>query len=163
VDYQELYHRVKTRLVEPLGLADKDFTRVNPSTDELSEFARDPEGKVDSLIHEVNTLLTKIQSSREDVHIKNNKILTELQDKLAAENESYNKTKGKLIAQRDRVLGLRARLESIQALEPDELKNCFAVGVVKIEKHSDIQGRESPFRVWKRGESKVDRCIVLDL
>ncbi|MCB2171900.1 hypothetical protein KQH65_04095 [archaeon] len=144
VDYKELYQRVRTRLLEPLGLDLNEVTRVTPSTEELREFARDPEGKVDSLIKEADSLISKIKTSQEEVHAQNNKLISELQAKLEAEEEDLNKAKSELIKQLENIdadkvaqyqerLKLKTRLDSLSALEPDELKNCFAVGVVKTD------------------------------
>ena len=60
VDYKELYQRVQTRLVEPLGLSEMKLERVTPSLQELREFARDPVGTVDSLIVEARSLIAKV-------------------------------------------------------------------------------------------------------
>ncbi len=124
VDYKELYQRVQTRLIEPLGLGGKEVERVTPDVEDLREFSRDPEGTIDSLIKEAESLINKIKTNQENVHIKNNAIISELEQKLAeAEDEAS-------AAFQER-LGLKVKLDSISALEPEELKNCFAAGIVK--------------------------------
>jgi len=142
VDYKELYQRVQTRLVEPLGLGDVKVERVTPGVEELREFALDPEGKVEDIIDEATILLDKIKASQEDVHVQNNKLVGELQKRLDEEQGKLEAAKAELLKELNNIdeeklkkwnerLALRARLESIEALKPEELKNCFAVGVVQ--------------------------------
>lgn len=124
VDYKELYQRVQTRLIEPLGLSGKEVERVTPDVEELREFSRDPVGIIDSHIKEAESLISKIKANQENVHVKNNAIISELEKKLAeAEDDAQ-------AAFQERV-GLKVKLDSISALEPEELKNCFAAGIVK--------------------------------
>ena len=142
VDYKELYQRVQTRLVEPLGLSEMKLERVTPDADELKAFARDPVGTVDSLIIEARSLIAKVNEVKESVHVKNNHLISELQKKLEAEETDLNVVKSSLIEDLENIdaekiskfnerLGLKAKLDSITALEPTELKNCFAVGIVQ--------------------------------
>ena len=142
VDYKELYQRVQTRLVEPLGLSEMKLERVTPEADELKAFARDPVGTVDSLIIEARSLIAKVNEVKESVHVKNNHLISELQKKLEAEEVDLNVAKSSLIEDLENIdaekiskfnerLGLKAKLDSITALEPTELKNCFAVGIVQ--------------------------------
>ena len=126
IDYKELYQRVQTRLVAPIGLDGMNVEQVTPNPEELKEFARDPYAVIDSLVTESNKQLDGIRASRENVHVENNKLVSELQEKLQViEDEKtveYNKR-----------LSLKTKLDSISALEPEELKNCFAAGVVKTD------------------------------
>ncbi|MCJ7732044.1 hypothetical protein MUP51_06975 [Candidatus Bathyarchaeota archaeon] len=144
VDYEELYQRVRTHLLEPLGLDISKVARVTPNPIELRAFSQEPELKVDSLIKEAESLLSKIKASQEDVHNQNNKLISELQEKLEVEDEDLKAAKSlfleqlqsidaEKVAQYQERLKLKTRLDSITALEPDELKNCFAVGIVKTD------------------------------
>ncbi|MCW4049168.1 MAG: hypothetical protein NWE89_05460 [Candidatus Bathyarchaeota archaeon] len=126
VDYKKLYDKIRTQLVEPLGLSDMTVARTTPSVDELKAFALDPESKVDEIIDEAALFVEKIKASREEVHVQNNNLLEELKKKLEAIDEEKTR-------KWDNQLALLARLESLQALEPEELKSCFAVGIVKNE------------------------------
>ena len=182
VDYRKLYQRVQTHLLEPLNLDINKVTRVTPPTEELVKFSRDPEEKVDSLIKESENLISKIESIKEGVHVENNKLISELQAKLATEEEEYNDAKAKLLEQLkeadaeklekyQELLKMRTRLDSVSALEPDELKNCFAVGVVDtdfipqmneyLKRHPDtyskaskLSNKESLLFVFGNEESK---------
>ncbi|MBN2334968.1 hypothetical protein JXL21_05370 [Candidatus Bathyarchaeota archaeon] len=142
VDYRELYQRIQARFVEPLG--EMKVERVTPSVDELRSFSLDPVGKVESIIKDASVFIDKIEASEEDVHVRNNRVVEELQKKLALEKANLEDAKAELAKQletideekvkyRDQRVALKARLESVQALEPEELKNCFAVGVAKTE------------------------------
>lgn len=144
VDYMELYQKVQARLLEPLGLNIRDVTTVTPEIEELRDFARDPEAKVDSFIKEAENLISKIEDSQEDVHAQNNKLISELQERLEAEEKDLNEAKSQLLVQLENIgseklakyekrLKIKARLDSVSALEPDELKNCFAVGIVQTD------------------------------
>lgn len=142
VDYKELYQRVQTRLVEPLGLSEMKLERVTPSLEELREFARDPVGVVDSLIIEARSVITKVNEVKESVQVTNNNLTSELHKKIEAEIAELEDAKSGLIENLENIdadkvakfnekLGLKVRLDSITALEPKELKSCFAVGIVK--------------------------------
>ena len=126
VDYKKLYEKTRTRLLEPLDLNIHDVQKVTPSKEELQDFARDPEGKINSLIEETDSLINKIKVSKEEVHVQNNRLISELQEKI--EGIEAEKT-----AKYEEGLKLKTRLDSVSALEPDEMKNCFAVGVVKTD------------------------------
>jgi len=144
VDYKELYQRVQTRLVEPLGLSEMKLERVTPSVQELKDFARDPIGKIDSLIAEADSLIHKIKDAQESVDIQNSKLVAELKKKLASEEADLGGAKSQLIetlenlvaeksAKKNEILALKARLMYLQALEPEDYKKSIAVGVVKTD------------------------------
>jgi vacuolar-type H+-ATPase subunit I/STV1 len=126
VDYKELYERVQTRLIAPIGLDGMNVEQVTPNPEELKEFARDPYAVIDSLVTESNKQLDGIRASRENVHVENNKLVSELQEKLQVIEDEKT-------VEYDKRLNLKTKLDSISALEPDELKNCFAAGVVKTD------------------------------
>jgi len=126
VDYKELYTRVQTRLVAPIGLEGMNVEPVTPNPEELKEFARDPYAVIDSLVTESNKQLDAIRASRENVHVENNKLVSELQEKLQVIEDEKT-------VEYDKRLSLKTKLDSISALEPEELKNCFAAGVVKTD------------------------------
>ncbi len=138
VDYEKLHDRVQTQLVEKLELDKMDVERVTPSQNELRAFSANPEEKVEQIIDEAAKLTDLIQEKRENVHQKNNKLVEELQEKIEEEKQKYEETRDELIQAKDREISVKARLESVRALEPDELKNCFAVGIINNEAISDM-------------------------
>ena len=82
VDYKKLYEKTQTRLLEPLDLNIHDVEKVTPSKVELQDFARDPEGKINSLIEETDSLINKVKVSKEEVHVQNNQLISDLQEKI---------------------------------------------------------------------------------
>ncbi len=107
-----------------LALILHKVTRVTPNTQELRDFAREPEAKVDSLIKEADSLISKIKASQEDVHNQNNKLISELQAKLEVEEEDLKAAKSQLLEQLQNIdaekvaqyqerLKLKTRLDSI--------------------------------------------------
>lgn len=144
VDYKELYQRVQTRLVEPLGISEMKLERMTPSVDELKDFARDPIGKVDSLILEADSLIQKIRKAQESVNTQNSRLAAELKGKLTSEEANLGDAKGQLLktlenlveektAKHNEILALKSRLTYLQALEPEDFKKSIAVGVVKTD------------------------------
>jgi len=182
VDYKELYQRVRTRLVEPLGMGAMTIERVTPGVDELRDFSLDPEGKIEKIINESTQLIDRINEKQEDLHAQNNRLVEELNRKLEKENQELETAKGQLLKQLkdidedklrqwDEAVALKARLGSIEALKPEELKNCFAVGIVDKEtvprmaeylkrypdtyhRASDISEKESLLFVFGSEESR---------
>ncbi len=131
VDYRMLYNRVNTSYKEILDMVDFSVERRTPPLEELREFTLDPGGKVDAIINEATSLIEEVEEKRERQQLENEKLVKELQAKLDAERERFEKEKEKLVGElADRVL-LSSRLESLQALEPEQFKSSFAVGVVK--------------------------------
>ena len=126
VDYKELNQKVQKYLVEPLGLSEMKIEQMTPGVEELKEFSRDPVGKVDALIAEAEDLISKVKEVKESVHVKNNMLISELQEKLQSIEEEKE-------AKYQERLKIKTKLDSLAALEPDELKKCFAVGVVKTD------------------------------
>lgn len=148
-DYRQLYQRVRARFGELLG--NLEVKPVTPSVDELRSFSLDPEGRVDAIIEEASALLGKIEASEEDVHAQNSILVDELQKKIAVEKAALDTAKEKFSKQleeineekarfREQHMATKARLESVQALEPKELKNCFAVGVVQTAVMPKLEG-----------------------
>jgi vacuolar-type H+-ATPase subunit I/STV1 len=144
VDYKELYQRVQTRLVEPLGLSEMKLERVTPSVEELKDFARDPTGKVDSLIAEADSLINKIKKAQERVNVQNRDVVSELNGKLESEESELNEAKSKLLetlekavaernAKHSEVLSIKAKLVYLQALQSEDYTKSIAVGVVKTD------------------------------
>jgi vacuolar-type H+-ATPase subunit I/STV1 len=144
VDYKELYQRVQTRLVEPLGLSEMKLERVTPSLEELKEFSRDPVGTINALIEDADILIQKIREAQESVNSQNSRLAAELKGKLTSEEADLGDAKGQLLktlenlvaektAKRNEILALKSRLTYLQALEPDDYKKSIAVGVVKTD------------------------------
>jgi vacuolar-type H+-ATPase subunit I/STV1 len=130
-DYKLLYNKINNRYNELLKMGDVVVERKTPSIEELREFTLSPEGKVDAVIDEATSLIEEIKEKQEQLHLENNRLVKELQAELDVARDEFEEEKGKLVGKlADRVI-LSTRLESIQALEPEQFKSSFAVGVVK--------------------------------
>lgn len=130
-DYRILYNKVNTRYEEILKMGDFVVERKTPILEELREFTLSPEGKAEAIIDEATSLIEDVKEKQERQHVENARLVKELQAKLDVEREKFEKEKAELVGKlADRVI-LSTRLESIQALEPEQFKSCFAVGVVK--------------------------------
>jgi vacuolar-type H+-ATPase subunit I/STV1 len=130
-DYKLLYSKINNRYEELLKMGDVVVERKTPSIEELREFTLSPEGKVDAVIDEATSLIEEVKEKQERLHLENNRLVKELQAELDVARDEFEKEKGKLVGKlADRVI-LSTRLESIQALEPEQFKSSFAVGVVK--------------------------------
>jgi len=130
-DYKLLYSKINNRYEELLKMGDVVIERKTPSIEELREFTLSPEGKVDAVIDEATSLIEDVKGKQERLHLENNRLVKELQAELDVAKDEFEKEKGKLVGKlADRVI-LSTRLESIQALEPEQFKSSFAVGVMK--------------------------------
>lgn len=130
-DYRFLYNKINNRNDELLKMGNVVVERKTPSIEELREFTLSPEGKVEAIIDEATSLIEEVKEKQEQLHVENNRLVKELQAELDVERENFEKEKGKLVGKlADRII-LSTRLESIQALEPEQFKSSFAVGVVK--------------------------------
>jgi hypothetical protein len=130
-DYKILYNKINNRYDELLKTGDVAVERKTPSIEELREFTINPERKVDSIIDDASSLIEEIEEKQEQLHVENNKLVKKLQTELDAEREKFEAEKQKLLGKlADRVI-LSTKLESIQALEPEQFRRSFAVGVVK--------------------------------
>jgi vacuolar-type H+-ATPase subunit I/STV1 len=131
VDYRFLYNKINNRYDELLKMGNVVVERKTPSIEELRDFTLNPEGKVDAVIDEATSLIEEVKEKQERLHLENNRLVKELQAELDVARDKFEKEKGKLVGKlADRVI-LSTRLESIQALEPEQFKSSFAVGVVK--------------------------------
>jgi len=116
-NYKELYQKIHPRYLQLLELSDDEFKRVTPSTDEYNKFVLNPESEVNAVLEKnealfftYNDIIEKQDIARAHIIEKQNQELKKFGDELRAR---------------------RVKLESVRALEPEELKKCFAVGVVK--------------------------------
>lgn len=108
IDYRglyEKYHEAYQGLMER-GLP--EYPIIDASIAELREFTEEPEGTVDSLLTELNEFTNRL-------------------DEAKAEQEVGQREREK------RLLEMRARVERVRALQPEEFKACLAVGVVDLQ------------------------------
>lgn len=126
VDYKKLYQKVHSRYMEIEEIAEFETGLQKADLRELRAFSLNPELYIDDLIEELDTQIAA------------------LKERVSA----YQKERQELI---DKRIELRVKIDSIRALEPEELKRCFAAGVVKkdiisqlevyLERYEDISYR----------------------
>jgi vacuolar-type H+-ATPase subunit I/STV1 len=104
VDYKGIYEK----LHEEYQILEKaslfDLESTYLATEKIKEFTEDPNGQVDIYISVFKEIQDKIKAA-EDKHEEREKLLLET----------------------------KARLESLRALNPDELKSCLTVGLVDLQ------------------------------
>ncbi|UCH57715.1 MAG: hypothetical protein JSV18_02035 [Candidatus Bathyarchaeota archaeon] len=108
IDYKGLYEKYHEAYQ---GLKERgipDYPIIDASVAEMREFTEEPEGTVDSLLTELNEFKNRL-------------------DEVTAEQEAGRREREK------RLLEMRARVERVRALQPEEFKRCLAVGVVDLQ------------------------------
>ena len=115
INYKALYDEIHPRYVELSELSDHEIKRVTPSIEEFRSFTAAPEAEANAILEKLGSLLTQTKEIRENYDIEMRQVIDEL---ARAREESA---------------GVKAKLESVRALKPEELKSCFAVGVVRDE------------------------------
>ena len=109
IDFKSLYEKY---LEEYRNLEDEgffDLEGVYPSTEKLREFTENPDGEIDSILAVFKKVKEKIKEAK-DKHEENEK----------------------------RLVDIKARLESLRVLQPEELKTCFSAGILDLEVQSQI-------------------------
>ncbi len=150
IDYSTLYQKLHSRYLELMGMIEKPVERRRPDLEELRVFAVSPESELQGLFNELDRLISQLKLKKEDQSRISNALLEELQSDLDELNEEYKGKREDLLREisgieaeraqlREEYLALRARVESIQALTPEEFKRCFAVGVVKNEQIPQLE------------------------
>ncbi len=119
INYKAIYDEIHPRYLELSELSDHEIKRVTPSIEEFRSFTAAPEAEANAILEKLRSLLTQTKEIREAHDNEMRQVIDELQ--------------GEAARARDESAGVKAKLESVRALEPEELKSCFAVGVVKDE------------------------------
>ena len=104
VDFKGIYEK----FIDEYQILEKaslfDLESTYLATEKIKEFTEDPNGQVDIYVS----------------------VFKEIQDKIKAAEDKHEESEKLLIE-------TKARLESLRALEPDELKSCLTVGLVDLE------------------------------
>lgn len=129
-NYKALYDEIHPRYLELSELSDHDIKRVTPSIEEFRSFTAEPEAEANAILEKLGSLLTQTREVREAHDNEMRQVIDELQGEVARQEREW-RAKEESIA--DESAGIKAKLESVRALEPEELKSCFAVGIVKDE------------------------------
>jgi vacuolar-type H+-ATPase subunit I/STV1 len=130
VDWKGLYSKIHTRFTELKNLGNLRIEYSIPDTEGMKRFILGPDSVISSVTEDLDGLIVELKDKHEEKFGVGNKLVEELQSKIMQESKAYEELRREYV---DEQRGLMARLESVQALEPEELKKCFAVGVVKNE------------------------------
>lgn len=149
VDYKTLYKNIHAQYVELLGMGDLTVERVIPSVDDLRTFSNNPESEVDILTRGASGLIEKINSKKLQLEAQNSALEKEMEETLRSEKSVYETQKNQVHAKLQELLeekekffnekiSLTTKLSALEALSPEDLKNCFAAGVIKEEYISNV-------------------------
>lgn len=146
IDYRSLFSELQTRYQELTQLVGKPIQADSSSLEDLREFALNPKGGVEHSVNELNRLIAQFKEVKEAYDKEVKLIIEELQRAIGEQTTIFEKEKARILEEKtglekDRTLqekqlaekyeGLKARLESVRALEPEQLKSCFAAGIAK--------------------------------
>jgi vacuolar-type H+-ATPase subunit I/STV1 len=142
VDWNGLYTKIHNRFLEleKIGLKPKSS---KPDVEELRRFTLDPNDVITKTTEELDRLMISLKTRHEDKFKSGNKLVEELQSKILQLDKSYGETAKKYEEEqrglKTKMESVRARIASVDALEPEEFKKCYAVGVVKKDIVSQIE------------------------
>jgi len=154
VDYGALYHELQARYQELLELIGEDLKPTSMSLEDLKRFASNPKEEVEYSINELNHLIAQFKEVKEAHDRETKLIIKELQKAVEEQISAFEKEKKQIIEKKmsleqtrtiqerqlaERYEGLKARLESVRALEPEQLKSCFAAGIAKKDSIQRLQ------------------------
>ncbi|MBQ04801.1 hypothetical protein CL673_08900 [Candidatus Bathyarchaeota archaeon] len=131
VDYRELYDKVHVSYQKLLDLSKGELESVLPSNEDLRRFHANPEEEINSVLGELEGLIQQLDDIRELRQQQREEIIAELQSSIAEETIKFEEAKESAYALTRKINGARGKLESVRALEPEEFKSCFAVGLTK--------------------------------
>jgi vacuolar-type H+-ATPase subunit I/STV1 len=130
VDFKALYEKTHARYTKLLEYLEGDVEISLPQKEAFDRFSEDPLKEVERVVEEQGETINRLRELKlsKDEGLK--ALVEELQRAVEALTKEYEAQKEKLENSYNKV---KVRLESVKALGPDELKRCFAVGVVKDE------------------------------
>jgi len=146
IDYKALYEKIHSRYLELLELGGLDVKQGPPNVDELRKFTAAPEAEATAVLEQIERLVSHLKEVKEAQNREVKHAIEDLQEAIEEQNAAYEEARKKIEAEilrivkegrrleeefREKYEGAKARLESIRALQPEEFKRCFTVGVAK--------------------------------
>ena len=131
VDYEELYGKVHSSYQKLQELSKGEVESVLPSNEDLRRFHTHPEEEINSVLGELEGLIQRLDDVRESQQQRREEIIAELQSSIAEETTKFGEAKELAHEITRKIDGARVKLKSVRALEPEEFKSCFAVGLTK--------------------------------
>ncbi len=143
VDWKGLYSKIHTRLTELEKIGSPKGESIKPDTEELKKFSSDPNDVITKTTESLDGLMVDLKVRYEDKFNTGNKLVEELQAKILQVEKAHAETAKKHEEEqrnlKAKMEAVKVRMASIEALEPEELKKCFAVGVVKKDTISQME------------------------
>ena len=135
VDWDGLYQKIHSRLNELEKITGLKIESTKPDSEELKRFTTNPNEVITRNTESLDGLMVALKEKHEDKFKTGNKLVEELQSKILEVDKAHEEA-AKKQDEEQRNLKLKmetvkARMASIEELEPEELKKCFTVGVVK--------------------------------
>jgi V/A-type H+-transporting ATPase subunit I len=115
-NYKELYQKIHPKYISFLEKNESEIKFIPLTKEEYNLFSANPELEVNKVLDKYEKLISEYEENLENQKITRTNIIEQKNDELKKFDNELNTR--------------RVRLESVRALEPEELKNCFAVGVV---------------------------------
>lgn len=146
VDFKAIYERVHASYQKLQELSEGELESVLPSSDDLRRFHSNPEAESNKILADMEQLIDKLDEIRGAQLKQRELVITELQTAIEEETTKSREAKAKLEAEQSgltqqkdeleraitrKIDGARVKLESVRALEPEEFKSCFAVGLAE--------------------------------
>jgi vacuolar-type H+-ATPase subunit I/STV1 len=150
VDFQKLYDRLHTRYTNLLDIMEIPVEPEKPDIEEIRNFTINPEREIENLLGTLDKLIAQLELKKEEQYDTSNLLIGELQKEIEQLNQEYENQNQLILEKVEKIetekkdveldyITLKARINSIQALEPDEFKRCFAVGIVNRDLIPQIQ------------------------
>ncbi len=141
IDFKKLYDRLHSRYTNLLDLMDTPVEPEKPDIEQLRSFTLNPEREIENLLGTMDKLIAQLDMKKEEQYELSNTLVGELQEEIEQLNQEYENQNNGILEKLEQIdsekkevesdyLTLKARIQSIQALKPDEFKRCFAVGIV---------------------------------
>lgn len=118
-DYKALYQEIHPRYLELSELGDHEIKRLTPSMGEFKIFTVAPEAK--AVLEKLESLISKLKDIKEAQDNELKQVVDELQGEITRHELELRQLDEALS---ENISGVKAKLESVRALEPEELKSC---------------------------------------
>jgi vacuolar-type H+-ATPase subunit I/STV1 len=130
-NYEELFGKVHSSYQKLQEMSKGELESALPSNEDLKRFHANPEKEINSVLGELEVLIQRLDEVKESRQQNREAIIAELQSSIEEETTNLEEVKENAYAISREIDGVRAKLESVRALNPEEFKSCFAVGLTQ--------------------------------
>ena len=130
IDFKELYEKTHSRYTKLLEYLEGNVDISLPEKEVFDRFSEDPSKEVERVVDEQSDTVNQLRELKlaKDEELK--ALIEDFQRAVDERTKQYEAEKERLEESYNKI---KVKLESINALGPEEFKRCFAVGVVKNE------------------------------